>query len=104
MTQQLLKMLGTLLWILSATERYFKRNDCTNRSSTKLLFLYFEKIIEKKKKKNKSCMGESSFGQIPVQTCVTKKYGKLPNSFSPDQLLKISIDTNCIGTSSNILQ
>lgn len=54
MTQQLLKMLGTLLWILSATERYFKRNDCTNRSSTKLLFLYFEKIIEKKKQTNRA--------------------------------------------------
>ena len=53
-TQQLLKMLGTLLWILSATERYFKRNDCTNRSSTKLLFLYFEKIIEKKQKTNRA--------------------------------------------------
>ena len=54
--------------------------------------VHFEKIIEKKK----LCVGESSFGQTPIQSCVAKKSGKLSNSSSPDQLLKISIDTSCI--------
>ena len=40
-------------------------------------------------------MGESTFGQDPIQNSVTKKCGKLPNSSSPEQLFKISTETYC---------
>ena len=40
--------------------------------------VHFEKNI-------KENLGESNFGQDPIQICVTIKCGKFPNSFSPEQ-------------------